>query len=125
MSYIRDLKTVNCGEIVEVKTVEDPLLRGETIIVEVLRPEKHNPTHQILCYYYFDNKLSSKVEVTLYRDITNGAIGSEVYFFHSKEDIQHYRSAHYTNFCKVPSKYIKIIGQLNKAMSVLFGSLIR
>ena len=49
MSHIRGLRTANCGELVEVKTVEDPLYNGRPIIVEVLRPEKHNPTHQIIC----------------------------------------------------------------------------
>lgn len=125
MPHIRGLRTVNCGEIVEVKTVEDPLCNGRPIIVEVLRPEKHNPTHQILCYYLFDKKLGSKVEITLYRDITDGTIGSEIYYFHSKEDIQHYRSMNYTNLNKIPNKYIAIIKQLNVSMHEIFGSLIR
>lgn len=125
MPHIRGLRTVNCGEIVEVKTVEDPLIKGVPIIVEVLRPEKHNPTHQILCYYLFDKKLGSKVEITLYRDITDGTIGSEIYYFHAKEDIQHYRSMNYTNLNKIPNKYIAIIKQLNVSMHEIFGSLIR
>lgn len=125
MPHIRGLRTVNCGEIVEVKTVEDPLIKGVPIIVEVLRPEKHNPTHQILCYYLFDKKLGSKVEITLYRDITDGTIGSEIYYFHSKEDIQHYRSMNYINLNKIPNKYIAIIKQLNVSMHEIFGSLIR
>lgn len=125
MPHIRGLRTANCGEIVEVKTVKDPLIKGVPIIVEVLRPEKHNPTHQILCYYLFDKKLGSKVEITLYRDITDGTIGSEIYYFHAKEDIQHYRSMNYTNLNKIPNKYIAIIKQLNVSMHEIFGSLIR
>ena len=125
MSHIRGLRTANCGEIVEVKTVEDPLIKGVPIIVEVLRPEKHNPTHQIICYYLFDKKLGSKVEITLYRDITDGTIGSEIYYFHGREDTQHYRSMNYTNLNKIPNKYIAIIKQLNVSMHEIFGSLIR
>lgn len=120
MSMIRDLKTVNCGEIISIPH-KDPLT-NETLYLEVLRPEKHNPTHQIICYYLFDKKLGSKVEITLYRDITDGTIGSEIYYFHSKEDTQHYRSMNYTNLNKIPNKYILIISQLNKAMHEIFGN---
>ena len=118
--HIRGIRTVNCGEVVTIRTIEDPLFKGQPIILEVLRPEKHNPTHQIICYYLFDKKLGSKVEVTLYRDITNGTKGSEIYYFHSKEDIQHYRSMNYTNLKNVPNKYLSIISQLNKAMHEVF-----
>ena len=125
MSYIRDLRTVNCGEIMELKTIEDPLVKGASILVEVLRPEKHNRDYQIVCYYYFDKKLCSKVEVTLYRNIINGKIGSEVYFFHSKDETHHYRSMNYTNLNKIPNKYIAIIKQLNVSMHEIFGSMKR
>ncbi len=123
MSYIRGLRTVNCGEITEVKTVEDPIYKGQPIIVEVLRPEKHNPTHQIVCYYCIDSKTGNKVEITLYRSLENGNIGSETYFFDSKDSIQHYTSRNYDNMHKLPTKYIKIVAQLNKAMYEIFGSI--
>lgn len=119
MASIRGLATANCGEIVTINNVEDPIVTGEPIIVEVLRPEKHNPTHQIVCYYYFDKKLNSKVEVTLYRDITNGNIGSEVYFFKGN-NIQHYKSANYVKLNYMPMKYANIITQLNKALNSVF-----
>ena len=117
---IRGLRTVNCGEILEV-TVEDPLYEGQPIIVEVLRPEKHNPTHQIVCYYYIDNKTGHKVEVTIHRNLETGNIGSEVYFFDSKESIQYYTSRNYDDISKLPKKYLKIAVQLNKALYKVFG----
>lgn len=123
--HIRGLRTANCGEIVTIKNIEDPLFKGQPIIIEVLRPEKHNPTHQIICYYLFDKKLGSKVEVTLYRDITNGAIGSEIYYFHNKEDTQHYRSMNYVGLNNIPDKYLLIISQLSKAMYEIFGNIIK
>ena len=120
---IRGLRTANCGEITEVAGVEDPLYEGQPIIVEVLRPEKHNPTHQIVCYYYIDNKTGNKVEVTIHRSLETGNIGSEVYFFDSKESIQHYTSRNYDDIRKLPKKYLKIAVQLNKALCKVFGSI--
>jgi hypothetical protein len=119
MSEIRGLRTVNCGEIVTLNNVEDPLRNGEPLIVEVLRPENHNPTHQIVCYYYINKEIGSKVEVTLAKNITNNTLSSEVYFFKGN-DIQHYRSKYYADIKNVPLKYFKILDQLAKAMKILF-----
>lgn len=123
MPHIRGLRTVNCGEITEVAGVEDPLYEGQPIIVEVLRPEKHNPIYLILCYYYIDNKTGHKVEIALNRNIKTKSIGVEIYFFEDKDSIQHYTSRAYNDISKLPKKYLKIAKRLNTTVyTILLGT---
>ena len=123
MSMIRDLKAVNCGEIISIPH-KDPLT-SETLYLEVLRPEKHNPNCQIICYYLWKNgyKKSSpkKVEITLYRT-KDGIWGSEVYYFKTKMDTHHYYSRDYENFIGMPKDYYDIIKWIHPFFLKIFGN---
>lgn len=119
MGYINYMRTVNCGDIMTFN-IKDPILNKNTITVEVLYPEKHNPTHQIVCYYFL-NENRNKVEITIHRDIRSNTYGSEVYFFKNKEDTQHYRSMNYSDINKTPIKYREILKSLYIVHKELFG----
>lgn len=123
MSMIRDLKTVNCGEIISIPH-KDPLT-NETLYLEVLRPEKHNPNCQIVCYYLWKNSykksLPKKVEITLYRR-KDGTWGSEVYYFRTKMDIHHYYSRNYENFIGMPKDYYDIVKWIHPFFLQIFGN---
>ena len=107
MIMVHGVGTVNSG-IMKEFDVEDPIYKGRKLVLEVLKPEKHNPYAEIICYYYWDTKLKSKVEVTLYRNLKTKTMGSEVYYFRDKKDTQHYYSRNYENFIKMPEKYYRI-----------------
>ena len=123
MSMIRDLKTVNCGEIISIPH-KDPLT-SETLYLEVLRPEKHNPDCQILCYYFWQHdsfrRAPRKTEVTLYRR-KDGTWGSEVYYFRTKESLQHYWSRNYENFVGMPKEYYDIVKWIHPYFVRVFGN---
>lgn len=118
---IRGLRTVNCGEVKTLKNIEDPIFKGKDITVEILRPNKHNPEYQIICYYYYDDKIGAKVEVTLYRCISRIDFGSEVYFFKNKDSLQHYRSMNYNASHKLPKKYRDIVYKLYEVLNTEFN----
>jgi len=113
MGYINNCRTVNCGVIVNI---------GLDYVksVEVLSHKFHNPHCDIVCYYFIDEKTGSKVEVTVCKDLeytgyaSNGAYSSGVYFFHRKDDLQHYTSRRY-ELKDVPKKYREIVKDLYRA----------
>jgi hypothetical protein len=115
--------TVNCG-IIKVLNERDPFIPEYPMMVEVLRPENHNPYANIVCYYYWDKENCRKVEVTIsvnFKVKSKPRVVSEVYFFHSKTDSQHYTSRVY-NLDEVPAKYSKIIALLKIAYNIEFSS---
>ena len=83
---IYGLHTVNCGEIIKLDTCDlvNPM---RELILEVLRPEKHNPNAQIICYYLWDVEKMNKIELTVYR-LSDGTMGSEIYHFKNKKPIE-------------------------------------
>lgn len=117
---IYGLRTVNCGEVIEFDTC-DPVNPMRNLIVEVLRPEKHNPNAQIMCYYTWDTDKCIKVEITIYRDLKTGMLGSEIYYFHGKHDLQHYRSSNHFMFKKLPKKYVMLVKHLQQAFTEIYG----
>ena len=119
MAIINGLRTANCGEIQELNLV-DPIRKTRNIKVEVLRPEKHNPYCQIICYYFLNEK-GSKVEITLYKNLKDGIYGSEVYFFKNADETQHYRSMNYVGLRNLPIKYEPIVCTLVTAHKMIFG----
>ena len=128
MGVIRGLRTVNNGEIIQFnkKDLFDSnwVFDGKSnnkIALEVLRPEKHNPDYQIICYYFWDIKIQAKVEVTLYRNIRTNTYGSEVYYFKDKDSLQHYRSRNYPNFVELPGKYYTIIKWIHPCFMEIFN----
>lgn len=129
MRVIRGLRTVNNGEIVQFNRKD--LFNNSWIFsnnseykisLEVLRPEKHNPDYQIICYYFWDIKLNAKIEVTLYRNIKTNIWGSEVYYFKNREALQHYKSRNYVNFVELPGKYYTIIKWIHPCFIEIFGN---
>lgn len=123
MSVIGSLKTVNCGEIVTIPD-KDPFTHGP-LYLEILRPEKHNPNCQIICYYFWKNTCKKsapkKVEVTLYKR-KDGTWGSEVYYFRTKESLQHYWSRNYENFIGMPKEYYDIVKWIHPYFIKAFGN---
>ena len=63
--------------------------------VEILSHTFHNPGYNILCTYYYDRDIGAKVEVALCKNIESGRWSVEVCFFHTRRDLQHYRSYWY------------------------------
>lgn len=118
---INELSTVNSGEIVKFN-VQDIFIKNKQLELEILRPEKHNKNMEITCYYFWDNKQKIKVEVTLYRSKDKKQYGSEVYYFKSKNSIQHYRSRHYINFVGMPKKYYDIIKYIHPYFLSIYGN---
>lgn len=116
---IYGLRTVNCGEICEFDAC-DPINPMRSLILEVLRPEKHNPHAQIICYYLWDTDKCTKIELTIYRR-DDGTIGSEIYHFKNRNELQHHKSSNYENFIKLPKKYVKIIEYLKPYFIEVFG----
>ena len=120
MEYINGLSTVNCGIIKQFK-VYDPIRKEDTITVELLYPEKHNPRAQIVCYYFMDKDTNSKIEITVYKMLDTKIYGSEVYFFKNRSETQHYRSRNYISFAGIPNKYKGIVNSLLKVHKVVYG----
>lgn len=125
---IHGLSTVNCGEIRQFnkKDIFDSNWRITNnsdwhVTLEILRPEKHNPDCEIVCYYFWDKKQNIKVEVTLCRNIKTRKWSSEVYYFKTKQDIQHYRSRVFPGFVDMPSKYYDIIKWIHPCFLEVFG----
>lgn len=122
MSIINDLKAVNCGEILSFAH-KDPL-NSQTLYLEVLRPEKHNPNCQIVCYYFWQkahgSKSPRKVMLTLYRT-KDGIWGSEVYYFRTKLCLHHYYSKNYEKFVGMPKDYYDIIKWIHPIFIEIFG----
>ena len=116
---IYGLRTVNCGELYEFN-VCDPVNPMRNLILEILKPEKHNPHAQIACYYLWDTDKCNKIELTIYR-LDDGTIGSEIYYFKSRTELQHHRSYNYPNFNKLPKKYSRIISYLRHYFIEFFG----
>lgn len=121
MATIKGLTTVNGGEIFNCNGFPDPFYSNHNLQVEILRPENHNPNTQIICYYYWDTEKAQKVEVTLYRDIHTGSMGSEVYRFRSMDSLQHYYSRNYKNFIGMPRKYYDIVQYIHPIFIKIFG----
>jgi len=90
------------------------------VVLEILYPKKHNPNAQIVCYYFWDKKASRKIEVTIYRVITTGEWGSEIYYFKNKESLQHYQVRHYRNFANMPEKYYNIVKWIHPCFLEIF-----
>ena len=116
---IYGLKTVNRGEIIEFDSA-DPVNPMRNLIVERLNPEKHNPNYQILCYYIWDTNNCTKIELTIYRDLECGRLGSEIYYFKTKNDLQHYRSSNHPDFRKLPQKYKQYVNYLMPYFNQIF-----
>lgn len=108
MIMIHGVGATNNGEYKEFNT-EDPIYKGRKLVLEILRPEKHNPNTEMVCYYFWDNKIKAKIKLTLYRHLNNKTMGSEVYYYKDRQDIKHYYSRNYINFVKIPEKYYDII----------------
>ena len=107
MGYINKCRTVNGGVIIGVPS---KLVNS----VEVLSHHSHNPHCDIVCYYYYDNDLCAKVEVTACKDLHSGIFTHEVYFFHGREELKHYTSRIYPHRMKMPKKYLEIAETLIK-----------
>lgn len=118
MPIINGLQTANCGEIKEL-LLYDPIRKTNKLVVEVLRPERHNPYCEIICYYFL-NENRNKVEITLYKNLKDGTYGSEIYFFKTASDTQHYRSMNYINLVGLPKKYEPIVNELFAAHKQIF-----
>jgi len=119
-NVIYGLRTVNCGEIYEFDAC-DPVNPMRNLIIEVLRPEKHNPKAQIICYYLWDVDKCTKIELTIYRNLEQGRLGSELYYFKGRNDIQHYRSSNHPDFTKLPNKYKKYVNYLMTYFNQIFS----
>ena len=115
---IYGLRTVNCGEILE---FDDPDLVNpmRNLMIEVLRPERHNPNAQIICYYLWDTHTCTKVEITVYK-LSNGTMGSEIYYFRSKGALQHHKSYNFPNFFNVPKKFQYIVRYLTQIFNEVY-----
>ena len=126
---IHGLNTANCGEVIQFKK-KDMFDSNWNItnnsdmhvVLEVLRPEKHNLECQIVCYYFWDKKQNIKVEVTIYKNIKTGRYGSEVYYFKDKKETQHHRSRNFPNFVKMPAKYYDIVKWIHPCFLEVFGN---
>ncbi len=105
MGYINKCRTVNGGVIV-------PIQNSFINAVEVLSHKFHNPSCDIICFYYYDKELGAKVEVTLCKNIKTGRLSNEIYFFRTNEDLQHYYSRNYNEYSLIPKKYLKVIHAL-------------
>jgi hypothetical protein len=116
---IYGLKAVNDGEIWLFENIKDPFNENKQLILEVLRPDFYHKDSYIVSYYYYDKKLSAKMEVTLYRD--KGIWGSEVYYFKKPDSLHHYTSRNYDNFIGIPKKYMDIVKYIHPAFTELFG----
>lgn len=128
MMVIHGLGTVNCGEVKEFKGKDlfdrNWKLSNNSdlhVVLEILRPEKHNPGFEIVCYYYWDKEIEAKVEVTIYRDIKTRKMGSEVYYFKGAKESQHYRSRNYPNFIGMPKKHYDIVKWIYPYFLETFG----
>ena len=126
---IHGLTTVNGGEIKQFNKPDifesDWSLSDKSsrhLVLEILRPEKHNPYCQIVCYYFWDRKESRKVMVTLHRDIRNNTWGSTVYYFKDAKSLQHYHSRNYNNFVGMPQKYYDIVHYIHPNFIEIFGN---
>lgn len=117
---IYGLRTVNCGELYEFN-VCDPINNNRSLILEILKPENYNPHAQIVCYYLWDSEKHTKIELTIYR-IDDGTMGSEIYYFKNKDELQHFRSSNYENFVNLPKKYTRIISYLRHYFIEVFGN---
>lgn len=105
---INGCRTVNGGIVVTSNNDKIPS-------IEILSHNFHNPKCDILCTYYYDSDVGAKVEITLCRNLENGSWTTEVYFFHTREELQHYRSYSYSlREDTMPSKYKPIVASLRQ-----------
>lgn len=113
------LKPVNRGAI-KTYNMPDPIYRSEQLSLEVLYPANHNPSYEIICYYFKDSD-GRKIEVTIARNIATRQYSSEVYYFRTASDSQHYTSRHYPNFVNMPKRYYDIVKYIHAAFIQEFG----
>ena len=116
---IYGLRTVNCGEIYEFD-ICDPINPMRNMMLEILRPEKHNPYAQIVCYYLWDTTKCAKIEITVYK-LDDGTVGSEIYYFKNQSATQHYRSSNHPNFVKLPKKYQSLIKYIQQGFNEIYN----
>lgn len=126
---IHGLNTANNGEIIQFnkKDMFDSNWNITNnsdwhVTLEILRPERHNPECQIVCYYFWDKRQQIKIEVTLYKNIKTGKYGSEIYYFKNKYDTQHHKSRNFPNFAGMPKKYYDIIKWIHPCFIEVFGN---
>lgn len=123
MGVINGLNTVNCGEIIWLDA-QDPVNKKLRLGVEVLRPEKHNPNAEIMCYYFWDSALNkgvgAKIELSIYRVLDKNKWGAEVRYFTNAKDLHPYRSVVYSEFIRMPGKYYELVKYLHKYFRMIY-----